>query len=85
LLKYFKKDFTNNFLRFLESNKTITGFKNFQYSEIIKIDQVYITSFEDYYKIKLEEQNNIPLSSGNITPVKMIESSKVVGSEGNLL
>ncbi len=85
MLKYFKKDFTNNFLRFLESNKTITGFKNFQYSEIIKIDQVYITSFEDYYKIKLEEQNNIPLSSGNITPVKMIESSKVVGSEGNLL
>ena len=47
---FFNKDYTRNFVDFVESNKEVPIYRNIKYSEIILIDKTYVQYLENYIK-----------------------------------
>lgn len=47
---FFNKDYTRNFVDFVESNKDVPIYKNIKYSEIILIEKVYVNYLENYIR-----------------------------------
>jgi hypothetical protein len=47
---FFNKDYTRNFVDFVESNKEVLIYRNIKYSEIILIDKTYVQYLENYIK-----------------------------------
>jgi hypothetical protein len=47
---FFNKDYTRNFVDFIESNKEVAIYRNIKYSEIILIGKAYVQYLENYIR-----------------------------------